>query len=112
MGTLDEEEMAELFREIEESPRAAMPRLDLDRRKETFEEVELGLPIVEAMAEARRCLGCGCWKVGSCTLRRYATEYGADPVRFTGARRRFRRDATHAEVVYEPGKCILSAMPA
>ena len=30
-----------------------------------------------------------------------------DPARFAGARRRFHRDDTHPEIVYEPGKCIL-----
>ncbi len=34
-------------------------------------------------------------------------KYGADPLRFVGARRHFRRDASHPEIVYEPGKCIL-----
>jgi NADH dehydrogenase/NADH:ubiquinone oxidoreductase subunit G len=40
-------------------------------------------------------------------VRRYATEYGADPARFLGARRRLERDDSHPEISYEPGKCIL-----
>ena len=50
---------------------------------------------------------CGCWKATTCQLRQYATEYGADPLRFAGARRKFNRDWSHPEIVYEPGKCIL-----
>ena len=40
-------------------------------------------------------------------MRRYATEYGVDPSRLTGERRRFSRDLSHPEIVYEPGKCIM-----
>ncbi len=107
MGKLGEEELAELFREIEGSPRAEMPRLALQKRKTTFEEVELGLPLLDAVRDAGRCMNCGCVKETSCRLRRLATEYGADPLSFEGARRKFQRDVTRPEVVYEPGKCIL-----
>lgn len=107
MSKMDEAELAEFFREIEESPRAAMPELPVEKRVHSFEEVELGFTANVAQAEAGRCMNCGCWKATTCQLRQYATEYGADPLRFAGARRRFHRDASHPEIVYEPGKCIL-----
>lgn len=107
IGKLDEEELAEFFREIEESPRAAMPELPLEKRLHSFEEVELGFSAEVALREAARCMNCGCWKATTCQLRQYATEYGADPLRFAGARREFHRDTSHPEIVYEPGKCIL-----
>jgi NADH dehydrogenase/NADH:ubiquinone oxidoreductase subunit G len=40
-------------------------------------------------------------------LRKLGAEYGVDPYRFRGARRRFEQDLSHPEIVYEPGKCIL-----
>lgn len=107
MSKLDEPELAEFFREIEQAPRARMPELPLERRKAGFEEVELGFAPEVAVKEAGRCMSCGCWKATTCLLRQYATEYGADPLRFAGARRKFQRDASHPEIVYEPGKCIL-----
>ncbi len=107
MSKLDEAELAEFFREIEASPRAAMPEIPLEERVHGFEEVELGFSAEVALHEAGRCMGCGCWKATTCQLRQYATEYGADPMRFAGERRKFRRDASHPEIVYEPGKCIL-----
>ena len=107
MSKLDEEELAEFFRESEMSARASMPELPLEKRVRSFEEVELGFSAEVAMREASRCMSCGCWKATTCLLRQYATEYGADPLRFAGARRKFRRDSTHPEIVYEPGKCIL-----
>ena len=107
MGTMGEGELAEFFREVEESPRAAMPELPLERRVRSFEEVELGFSAEVAMREAGRCVSCGCWKATTCQLRQYATQYGADPLRFAGARRKFKRDTSHPEILYEPGKCIL-----
>ncbi len=107
MTRLDEKELAEFFREIEQVPRAKMPELIPEQRVRSFAEVELGYPLETAMREAGRCLNCGCWKATTCQLRQYATEYGADPLRFAGARRRFQRDSSHPEIVYEPGKCIL-----
>jgi formate dehydrogenase major subunit len=107
MGKMGEEELAEFFREIEESPRAPAPELAVEERVKSFEEVELGFSEETAMLEAGRCMNCGCWKATTCNLRQLATEYGADPMRFAGARRRFQRDSSHPEIVYEPGKCIL-----
>jgi formate dehydrogenase major subunit len=107
MGSLSEEELAVMLRNIEQSPRAAMPHLQMDKRRTTFEEVELGFSLDAATREARRCLGCGCGKAIPCRFRQLATEYGADPQRFAGERRHFARDTSHPEIIFEPGKCIV-----
>lgn len=107
LGGMGEAELAAFFRQVEQAPRAAMPELPLEQRVRSFDEVELGFAPDVARREAARCMHCGCWKASTCELRQYATEYGADPQRFAGARRRFERDVSHPDVVYEPGKCIL-----
>ncbi|MBN2319395.1 MAG: FAD-dependent oxidoreductase [Acidobacteria bacterium] len=107
MGKMSEQELAEFFRNIEETPRAPMPEIPVEERVKNFREVEIGFSEDMAIREADRCMGCGCAKADTCALRQYATEYGADPLRFSGARRQFQRDLTHPEIVYEPGKCIL-----
>ncbi|MBN2244105.1 MAG: FAD-dependent oxidoreductase [Acidobacteria bacterium] len=107
MGKMGEEELAAFFRNIEETPRAPMPEVPAEERVNDFREVEIGFSEETAVREAERCMGCGCAKADTCRLRQYATEYGADPLRFSGARRRFQRDLTHPEIIYEPGKCIL-----
>lgn len=104
---IDDAERAALFREIEKSARVRMPELPPERRLGSFDEVELGLTAEDVVREARRCLTCGCAKADCCGVRALATEYGADPYRFQGARRRFSRDDSHSEIVYEPGKCIV-----
>jgi formate dehydrogenase major subunit len=107
MEKMDETELAEFFRRVEESPRAAPPELPIPERIEGFQEVEQGFSEEAAMEEAGRCMNCGCSRATTCDLRRHATEYGADPLRFAGERRRFSRDVTHPDIIYEPGKCIL-----
>jgi formate dehydrogenase major subunit len=107
MGKLGEPELAELFRSIEASSRVSMPEIPIEQRIRTFDEVELGLTDETVRTESGRCISCGCYKATTCQLRQWATEYGADPLRFAGARRRFQRDMSHPDVVYEPGKCIL-----
>jgi formate dehydrogenase major subunit len=104
---IDDEEQAAIFRQIEQAERVPTPTLDLERRLDSFEEIDQGLDPDQARREALRCLSCGCAKAGGCGLRRWATVYLADPYRFLGRRRRFDRDDSHPEVVYEPGKCIM-----
>ncbi|HSD30066.1 MAG TPA: FAD-dependent oxidoreductase [Vicinamibacteria bacterium] len=104
---IDDEERAAIFREIEQAGRVKTSTLGLERRLTSFEEIDPGLGDEPARREALRCLTCGCAKASGCGLRRYATQYLADPYRFLGERRRFERDASHPEVVYEPGKCVM-----
>ncbi len=87
MGKLSEAEHEALFRGIEPRPRAQDPT-----------------------DEAARCIQCDCLARDDCGLRTYATEYSAEPGRYRGERRTFERDASHSQVVYEPGKCILCGL--
>ncbi len=48
----------EIDEDSEEQPQAAMPELDVSKRKSNFEEVELGYDIETAIREASRCLRC------------------------------------------------------
>ena len=64
----------------------------------------------QVQAEARRCLHCDCGKPTECRLRHYAGLYGAKPRRYRGARRRLERHGRHADVIYEPGKCIMCGL--
>jgi len=74
------------------------------------ETTAAGLAPEGAVHEAERCLQCSCAKENDCKLRRYGAEYGARPHRFSGERRALDRDASHPEIVYEPGKCILCGL--
>jgi formate dehydrogenase major subunit len=107
MRGVSDEERAALFREIERRPRPVTPTIEMSRRLTSFDEVDGGLSESQALMESRRCMTCGCRKEVGCLMRRLATEYGADPYRYVGERRRFVQDSTHPDVIYEPGKCIM-----
>jgi formate dehydrogenase major subunit len=107
MRPVDDAERAAIFREIERAPRVATPTLELERRLAGFEEIDRGLDDEQAQKEAVRCMSCNCSKSCECSLRSYGGQYAIDPYRFQGARRRFERDRSHPEIVYEPGKCIM-----
>jgi formate dehydrogenase major subunit len=106
MRPIDDAERAAIFRAIEKAVRVPVPRIPLEQRLATFDEVERGLPPEDATREARRCLSCGCRKENCCRVRSLASEYEVDVYRFAGDRRRFSQDLSHPEIVYEPGKCI------
>lgn len=89
MGALEEEELAEFLRTADDSPRHDGP-LDVD----------------SAQAEAKRCLHCDCRKPTTCRLRIWADRYEATPRKYFQKHRPFRLIDQHAEIFYEPGKCI------
>ncbi len=60
----------------------------------------------EAAEQAARCMHCDCRRLQTCQLRTCAERYGANPHRYKAPRRPFRQDRQHAEVIFEPGKCI------
>lgn len=88
-------------------PRVVMPMLDADSRIKGFDEVERGLAPEQVLAEAHRCMECGCSALFSCDLRRYATEYGADVSRFLGEAQQWDVDRSHPLFELDPNKCIL-----
>lgn len=89
--------------EIEEFLKTASPA----PRAEPKGGPEAGFTPEEAAAEAARCLHCDCRKADTCRLRRFAEQYGARPRAFAGeGRAPFRQIRQHAEVLFEPGKCL------
>ncbi|MBF0135977.1 MAG: FAD-dependent oxidoreductase [Magnetococcus sp. DMHC-1] len=68
-----------------------------------------GLTREEAMAEASRCILCGCAARFDCDLRHYSTTYGATEHRLSGERRSYTVDQRHPLITIEPDKCITCA---
>ncbi len=97
----------EIFASAKPGDRASMPLVEMEERKATFNEVELGLAPEDGKAEADRCLACGCRAANTCTVRKWASEYGVDMHRFAGAHRDWTVDDTHPDMLFEPGKCVL-----
>ncbi|MBN2054662.1 FAD-dependent oxidoreductase [bacterium] len=90
----------------ERLPKMRMPMLEQTARRGTFTEVELGFDEEIAVAEAKRCLSCGCLDVHECELRRYAVEYEADVTAMAGEIAPHAIDERFPHMVRDPGKCI------
>ncbi|MBF0426845.1 MAG: FAD-dependent oxidoreductase, partial [Magnetococcales bacterium] len=71
--------------------------------------INVGLDQVQAMAEASRCIMCGCAARFDCDLRHYATAYGATEKRLAGDKRSYTVDSRHPLITIEPDKCITCA---
>ena len=87
-------------------PRVHMPEIEIPKAKSTFEEVELGYPMEQAKTEAERCLECGCQVNETCFLRKYATDYDVDPIRFFGSVNHHPIDASHPYILRDSNKCV------
>jgi formate dehydrogenase major subunit len=86
-----------------EKPAARGPR----ERAGDFAEIESPLTREQALAEASRCLECGCQDVTECRLKEFATEYRAGAKRFAGETARHPIDDSHPFISRDPSKCIL-----
>ncbi|EPW5498239.1 formate dehydrogenase subunit alpha [Vibrio vulnificus] len=110
------------FSHLQKVARTIMPELTSQQREQSFEEVELGFDNAEAMAEAARCLECGCQVNTSCDLRDYATEYGAEQhfhysvnikshdewqaLRQNDPRHKYTIDHSSEFIVFDANRCI------
>ncbi len=94
------------FEQYEEIPRFEMPELDPKIRASNFKEVELGFEEEDALAEADRCLECGCNVNETCDLRRFATEYKIDVDLFMGDKNKHPIDDSHPFIRRDANKCI------
>ena len=75
-------------------------------RQDPHEGLSRGFDLSEAVAEAERCMQCGCNSAADCRLRRNAAGCHANPSAYRGEMRQLARHGRTADVVYEPGKCI------
>jgi formate dehydrogenase major subunit len=82
---VSEREMGDVdFAGRERIERVKMPHLPAEERRNNFREVNLGLSADAAMAEAKRCLECGCHDYAECRLIRYAKKLRTDCKRLRG----------------------------
>jgi len=110
MGKLSDSEREELYKDIAKAAREQQAVLPGTTGQRNGDETVAGLSEAAAIREAARCLQCDCLAKDSCKLRSYATVYGASARKLRGERRSFARDASHAEIIYEGGKCIMCGL--
>jgi formate dehydrogenase major subunit len=96
----------ELFEGYDERPRQAPVFLEPAERVTSMAEVDTGFTQEQALAEASRCLSCGCQDVHECKLKKYMDEYQVDPQRYAGATHHHLADESHEFIRRDPNKCV------
>jgi len=91
---------------IKKNKRPSMAHLTAAARNDNFLEVVEGYDPVQAVAEANRCLECGCQDYFECKLASYANAYDVKPARFDGANPEEKIQADHPFVIRDNNKCI------
>ncbi|HTY08434.1 MAG TPA: FAD-dependent oxidoreductase [Candidatus Edwardsbacteria bacterium] len=96
----------DLFAREPKKARAQMPMIPSGERV-NFKEVELGFPPQASLAEAKRCLECGCYDMQECKLREYATQYDVIVKRYLGEVGIHPIDETHPFLLRDQSKCVM-----
>ncbi len=74
-----------------------------------YNPINVGLDNLQAIAEATRCIECGCSARFDCDLRKYASDYGASEQTLGGEKRNYAEDIRHPLIRIEADKCITCA---
>lgn len=99
------------FEDRERECRPEMPQLSPEERKDNFSEViPCGYTEEEAVAEASRCLECGCHDYYECKLIDLANQFDVKPDRFAGDKNKIEFEDDHPFIVRDPNKCILCGL--
>ncbi|MEE0741242.1 MAG: NAD(P)-binding protein [Emergencia sp.] len=99
------------FEDRERLCREKADQLTAAERKDNFSEVVYdGLTEDQALAEASRCLECGCHDYYECKLIDFANEYDVKPDRFAGDKNMIEFVDDHPFIVRDPNKCILCGL--
>ena len=99
------------FEDRERMCRPEIPQLSPEERKDNFSEViPEGFTEEQAVAEASRCLECGCHDYFECKLIDFANQYDVHPERFAGEKNAIEFEDDHPFIVRDPNKCILCGL--
>ncbi len=98
---------AEDFKDTERAARAKPSLIGPEKRTKGFMEIEKSITQEQAMAEAGRCLECGCQDVAECKLKDYAADYDAMAKRYLGEVGSHPIDDSHPYISRDPNKCVL-----
>ncbi|GIU45638.1 formate dehydrogenase subunit alpha [Shewanella colwelliana] len=87
--------------------KARMLELPISARQGNFAEIEQGFDEAVAIAEAARCLECGCQANTDCQLRDLATEYRIEEQGLNKSEHRaFTQDSSSPFIHFDPNRCI------
>jgi formate dehydrogenase major subunit len=109
-GRLADLEMADFAPRYVHAKRALESTHPAEKRlADPWASINIGLERATAMAEATRCIECGCQARFDCDLRQYSSDYGSDEALFAGENRKYEVDNRHPLIRIEADKCITCA---
>lgn len=111
-GRLKELDSADFAPRFVHKRRALETTLPAEQRLKNnsgWASINIGLDQIQAMAEATRCIECGCNARFDCDLRNFSTEYNGTDKRLMGAKRSYEEDKRHPLIRIESDKCITCA---
>ncbi len=100
----------EMLSDREKKARAKMPCKAPKERIKDFNEMNYGFTAEQAVAEAKRCLECGCHDYYECSLIQHANRYEIHPERFEGVKRMSDSEKKLVVIERNNGKCILCSL--
>ncbi len=95
----------EMFSAFPKAQRLTIPTPTVESRRHSFIDLEGCVPNAAMIAEAQRCLACGCSVVDTCDLRIESDAVMAKQS-LVGEHRTFKKDSTHPKITLETDKCI------
>ncbi|MEW6522811.1 MAG: formate dehydrogenase subunit alpha [Bacillota bacterium] len=101
-----EELLEDEFAAVDRLLRHQSERERVVERIADFREVDRGMEADAAIAEARRCLECGCKAAHDCRLREVAGELGLSVDTFPTVRYYRPVDRSHPFIEFDPNRCI------
>ncbi len=109
-GRLADLEMADFSPRYVHAKRAHESTHPAEKRlADPWASINIGLERATAMAEATRCIECGCQARFDCDLRQYSSDYGSCEATFAGENRKYEVDNRHPLIRIEADKCITCA---
>ncbi|MBF0110679.1 MAG: FAD-dependent oxidoreductase [Magnetococcales bacterium] len=106
---LDSADFAPRFVHKKRAMETTLPSEQRLKNNAGWAPINVGLDQIQAMAEATRCIECGCNARFDCDLRNYSTDYNATEKRLAGAKRSYEEDKRHPLIRIESDKCITCA---
>lgn len=94
----------------DKAPRAKMPHRAPEDRIKDFNEMNYGFTEEQAIAEAKRCLECGCHDYYECSLIKHANRYKVEPAKYAGEKRQKNSERKLVVIDRNEGKCILCGL--
>ncbi len=112
LGRIEDLEMADFQPRFVHKKRAMESTFPPEERLTNdagWASINRGIDEAKAMAEATRCIECGCNARFDCDLRNYSTDYDADEKVLAGHQRKYEEDTRHPLIRIEANKCITCA---